>query len=85
MAIVQFYGVVRAGQIELTRPIDVPDGTPVTITTAELAADPPAEDFPAIGMWADRAEMSDPVEYLSKRRAECRQRRLFPDSSTPTS
>ena len=71
--------VVRDGKLELAKPVEMPDGTAVDVTLLLSSLNDRQKLLliqPAIGMWADREDMVDSVEYLRKRRAECRQHRL---------
>jgi hypothetical protein len=83
MATIQVRGRVKDGTIELSDPVDLPDGTEVLVSLELPAELPPhVRDFlhlPAIGMWQDREEMADPVEWLRKTREEQWQRRINPD------
>jgi hypothetical protein len=73
-------GKVKDGAIELERPLALPDGTVVEVrvqpkATAEpgyrLEEEPLVEDIstlPFVGMWKDRADMADSVEWVSNQR-----------------
>ena len=66
-------GVVKNGQVVLESPLDLPDGTVVTVefdpqhdaTAAKLT---PEFIRQLSGMWADRPEMSDPEAFVRKMR-----------------
>ncbi|HET6575706.1 MAG TPA: hypothetical protein VFG68_19050 [Fimbriiglobus sp.] len=86
MATVQFPAVVIGGKIDVSGTVDVPDGTKVLVTIPE--PEPPAElpphvqeflKLPAIGMWKDREDMADPVEWVRKMREEEWRRRTSRD------
>jgi hypothetical protein len=84
MATVQFPGVVVGGKIDVTGTIDVPDGTKVIVTIPEPTPPGPPPELPealqsVVGMWADREDMADPVEWVRKMREEAWRRRTSPD------
>lgn len=83
MATIQIRGRVNGGVIELSEPVNVPDGTEVIVTVAEPTPGTPAAvlSFPegAMGMWADRTDITDSVEWLQKTREEEWRRRINPD------
>ena len=69
--------VVRDGRLELARPVGLPDGTAVDVTLILSDLNERQKLLliqPAIGMWADREDMVDSVEYIRKKRDECRLR-----------
>lgn len=75
-------GKVKDGAIVLDRPLKLEDGTDVEVRIQPLGPQPsgeheedagPAEDFaslPFFGMWADREDMADSVEWVNKERAK---------------
>jgi hypothetical protein len=68
----------RRLRLDLTLPEDIPEGqaemtvifSPHTIpkTFLKSVAEKSLRDYPACGMWADREDMTDPVEWIRKQR-----------------
>jgi hypothetical protein len=84
MATVQFPAVVVGGKIDVAGTVDVPDGTKVIVTIPEPTPPEPLPELPDalkpfIGMWADREDMADPVEWVRKMREEEWRRRTSRD------
>jgi hypothetical protein len=76
-------GQVKNGGIVFAEPLELPDGTPVTVviepvSTRGLAMTPEDEsDFeslPFFGIWANRQEMADSVEWVQRERERWRER-----------
>ena len=75
-------GTVRAGGIVFSSPLTLPEGTPVVVqvTVEEAAQTKEAvkkwdiESEPFIGMWADREDMADSVQWEREQRKKWRQR-----------
>jgi hypothetical protein len=73
-------GKVQGGQIVLSEPLGLPDGTEVVVHVEPLqieqASSPPA-DFASLaffGMWADREDMSDSTGWVERERDRWHQR-----------
>jgi hypothetical protein len=83
MATIQVRGRIKNGAIELTDPIDVPEGTEVIVSVEPFTDLPPhVRDFlnlPAIGMWKDREDMADSAAWVEQQRAKWRERHRHPD------
>lgn len=77
---IQERGTVKDGAIELERPLALPDGTTVEVRVQpeaasepgyRLEAEPLVEDIstlPAFGMWRDRDDMTDSVDWVNQQR-----------------
>ncbi len=74
-------GTVDKGQIKLTTPVDLPDGSEVRVWVESANLEPHTDELeappegnlasdPAIGMWADREDMKDSVAWLAEQRAK---------------
>lgn len=86
--VIKEHGEVRDGGIVLPKRLDLPDGTDVVVhielPTDEGQIEVPIspEEFarlPVFGMWADREEMADSVEWVRSERERWRQRALRED------
>jgi len=74
-------GKIHGGSIVLDEPIDLPEGTEVVVHVEPVGArvlvhgnGNEFENLPFFGMWADRDEMSDSVEWVRRERDKWRQR-----------
>lgn len=71
--------LVRAGQIVLAKPLDLPEGTRVIIHIEPVAqgSAKTGEDrfssLPFFGMWADREDLADSAEWVHKEREQWQQ------------
>ncbi len=76
-------GRVRNGKIDLAEPLELPDGTEIEISVSPVE---PAEatgttgqeidlrNEPLFGMWADREDMADSVEWVRRQREQWHKR-----------
>ncbi len=77
---IEVRGTVKDGTIIFERPLALPDGTTVDVRiesmrsldeNAPLEVAPIIEDIaslPAFGMWKDRDDMADSVEWVNRQR-----------------
>ncbi len=77
------HGTVRDGKIIFPKPLKLPEGVEVVVKietlTEELRDDNSTTDadfasLPFFGMWADRAEMSDSVDWVRRGREQWQER-----------
>ena len=94
MTLIVEEGTISNGRIVLSKPLSLPEGTEVrvqiepvdpTIVSDDDSQDKDSdesEDFanlPCFGMWADREDMRDSVEWLRKEREKWQQRFTRPE------
>jgi hypothetical protein len=86
--VIKEHGKVRDGGIVLPKRLDLSDGTDVVVhieprtDEGQIEAPISPEEFarlPVFGMWADREEMADSVEWVRSERERWRQRALRED------
>jgi predicted DNA-binding antitoxin AbrB/MazE fold protein len=78
MALIIEQGEINNGNIVLSKPLSLPEGTKVRIQIEPIDTDDnqsttadDSEDFtklPCFGMWADREDMRDSVAWVRKQR-----------------
>ena len=74
-------GRIEDGQLVLSRPLGLPDGTDVVVRIEPLVTAQPAvsteEEFsslPFFGMWADREDMADAAAWVCRERERWQER-----------
>ncbi|MBI2941726.1 MAG: antitoxin family protein [Chloroflexi bacterium] len=80
-------GRVRDGKIELSQPVELPEGTEVAVSispvglaeTASVQAGQTGQsqdlaDLPFFGMWAGREDMADSVAWVRRQRQQWQHR-----------
>ena len=74
-------GKIHSGGIVLNEPIDLPEGTEVIVHVEPIIREDVSagngdefKSLPFFGMWADRDEMSDTVEWVRRERENWQQR-----------
>ncbi|GMU23769.1 MAG: hypothetical protein AMXMBFR13_38470 [Phycisphaerae bacterium] len=75
------HGKIQRGQIVLSAPVGLPDGTDVVVRIEAPTAGGPARpdsaafsSLPVFGMWADRENMQDAVDWVNQEREQWRNR-----------
>ena len=89
MALIIEAGTISNGRIVLSKPLSLPEGTEVRVQIETVDPDAisgdnsqdkdsnESEDFanlPFFGMWADREDMRDSVEWVRKQRKKWKER-----------
>jgi hypothetical protein len=76
-----YRGTVQDGNLMLTEPVALPEGTEVIVRVEPAEGQPSeagaTEDFtalPFIGMWADREDMNDSAAWVRRERDKWQQR-----------
>ena len=74
-------GKVQDGNIVLTEPVELPEGTEVIVRVepaenqqSQTAVKSPFTALPFIGMWADREDLSDSAAWVRRERDKWQQR-----------
>lgn len=74
MAVIE-RGKVKQGQIVLEHPLELEEGTevivriePLSMQSEEVSSSPNLKALEFFGMWADRDDMVDSVEWVRKQR-----------------
>lgn len=80
MAVIE-RGKVKQGQIVLEHPLELEEGTevivriePLSMQSEEVSSSPNLKALEFFGMWADRDDMVDSVEWVRKERERWKQR-----------
>ena len=94
MALIVEEGKISNGRIVLSKPLSLPEGTEVRVqiepVDPAIVSDDDSQDkdsdesedfanLPCFGMWADREDMRDSVEWLRKEREKWQQRFTQPE------
>lgn len=85
MALIIEDGEINNGNIVLSKPLSLPEGTKVRIQIEPIGVDDDNQDttseahqdfrkLPFFGMWADREDMRDSVAWVRKQREKCLER-----------
>lgn len=80
MAVIE-RGKVKQGQIVLEHPLELEEGTevivrvePLSMQSEEVSSSPNLKALEFFGMWADRDDMVDSVEWVRKERERWKER-----------
>ena len=89
MALIIEEGTISNGRIVLSKPLSLPEGTEVRVqiepVDPAIVSDDDSQDkdsdkseefanLPCFGMWADREDMRDSVEWVQKQREKWEER-----------
>jgi len=85
MALIIEQGEINNGNIVLSKPLSLPEGTKVRIQIEPIDTDEDNQsttsdeheefaNLPFFGMWADREDMRDSVAWVRKQREKCLER-----------
>ena len=89
MALIIEEGTISNGRIVLSKPLSLPEGTEVRVqiepVDPAIVSDDDSQDkdsdesedfanLPCFGMWADREDMRDSVEWVRKQREKWKER-----------
>ncbi|MCY3744350.1 MAG: hypothetical protein OXH00_25325 [Candidatus Poribacteria bacterium] len=89
MTLIVEEGKISNGHIVLSKPLSLPEGTEVRVQIEPVDPDAISEDnsqdkdsneseefanLPFFGMWADREDMRDSVEWVRKQREKSKER-----------
>jgi hypothetical protein len=76
-----YRGTVQGGNIVLTEPVQMPEGTEVIVRVEaaesqqnDIAAKGDLTALPFVGMWADREDMTDSAAWVRRERDKWQQR-----------